>query len=156
MIYLCIIVLSVQFDLVWSTRYSRCFLSVSLVVSCLVLIKDYYLSLRPRLRVPASSSCVHRDRRPDPTVSSTPSPRFVLFVFSSFYLFPVFCLSALMPADRGRYPPPAVAIPSPPAGSLVLGLPLPQARRSREIMPAGPPQTQARRIAADSSPPSRC
>ncbi len=63
--YLCFtcvfIVLYVQFDFVWSTRYSRCFLSVSLVLSCLVLIKDYYLSLRPRLRVPASSSCVHRD-----------------------------------------------------------------------------------------------
>ncbi len=28
------IVLSVQFDLVWSTRYSRCFLSVSLALSC--------------------------------------------------------------------------------------------------------------------------
>ncbi len=42
---------------------------------------------------------------------------------------------ALMPADRGRYPPPAVALPSPPAGCLVPGLPLPQARRSREITP---------------------
>ncbi len=76
-----------------------------------------------------------------------------------------------MPADRGRYPPPAVAIPSPPAGCLVPGLPLPQARRSREItpparlwlnarrpasdsMPAGSPLTQARRIAADSCPPA--
>ncbi len=49
-----------------------------------------------------------------------------------------------MPADRGRYPPPAVAIPSPPAGSLVPGLPLPKE------MPAGLPLTQARRIAADS------
>ncbi len=70
---------------------------------------------------------------------------------------------ALMPADRGRYPPPAVALPSPPAGCLVPGLPLPQARRSREITPparlwlkpAGSPLTQARRIAADSSPPDR-
>ncbi len=26
-------------------------------------------------------SCVHRDRRPDPTVSGAPSPRFVLFSF---------------------------------------------------------------------------
>ncbi len=64
-----------------------------------------------------------------------------------------------MPADRGRYPPPAVAIPSPPAGSLVPGLPLPQARRSWEITPparlwlnarrwlkpAGSPLTHARR-----------
>ncbi len=30
-----------------------------------------------------SPCCVHRDRRPDPTVSVVPSPRFVLFVFSS-------------------------------------------------------------------------
>ncbi len=59
----------------------------------------------------------------------------------------------------GRYPPPAVTLPSPPAGCLVPGLPLPQARRSREITPparlwlnacrppsdsmlAGPPLTQ--------------
>ncbi len=31
-----------------------------------------------------SPCCVHRDRRPDQTVSIVPSPRFVLFVFSSF------------------------------------------------------------------------
>ncbi len=30
-----------------------------------------------------SPCCVHRNRRPDPTVSVVPSPRFVLFVFSS-------------------------------------------------------------------------
>ncbi len=86
-----------------------------------------------------------------------------------------------MPADRGRYPPPAVAIPSLPAGCLVPGLPLPQVLRSREItpperlwlsarrpasdsMPAGKPLPQcpparlwlnARRIAADSGPPDR-
>ncbi len=34
-----------------------------------------------------SPCCVHRDRRPDPTVSVVPSPRFVLFVFSSVFLF---------------------------------------------------------------------
>ncbi len=34
-----------------------------LVLPCptLVFIKDYYLSLRPRLRVPVPPSCVHRD-----------------------------------------------------------------------------------------------
>ncbi len=48
-----------------------------------------------------------------------------------------------MPADRGRYPPPAVAIPSLPAGCLVPWLPLPQARRW--LKPAGSPLTQARR-----------
>ncbi len=37
-----------------------------------------------------SPCCVHRDRRPDLTVSVVPSPRFVLFVFSSLWLFPCF------------------------------------------------------------------
>ncbi len=46
------IVLSVQYDFVWSTRYSPVFL---------VCIKDYYLSLRPRLRVVVPPCCVHRD-----------------------------------------------------------------------------------------------
>ncbi len=63
-----------------------------------------------------------------------------------------------MPADRGRYPSPAMALPSPLAGCLVPGLPLPQARRrgrsrhrpASDSMPAGSPLTQARRIAADS------
>ncbi len=148
MIYLCIYSLSVQFDFVWSTCYSPCFCESAL--PCLdVSIKDYYFEFNPRLRVPHFSLLCARDRRPDQTVSGTPSPRFVLFVFSSFYLFLCF-VSRGMPADRGRYPPPAVAIPSPPAGSLVPGLPLPQARRSREITPP----TQARRIAADSCPPA--
>ncbi len=136
--------------------------------------------------------CVHRDRRPDLTVSGAPSPRFVLFVFSCFYLFQCFVsrskrvrrLRALMPADRGRSPPPAVAIPGPPAGSLVPGLPLPQARhlrvfkppsaahrarrsremtppsaahrarRSREMTPPARRWLNARWIAADSSPPA--
>ncbi len=53
------IVLSFQFDFVWSTRYSRCFLSA---LSCPVSIKDYYLSLRPRLRVLVPPCCVHCDR----------------------------------------------------------------------------------------------
>ncbi len=57
-----------------------------------------------------------------------------------------------MPADRGRYPPPAVAIPSPPAGCLVPGLPLPQARRSREITPLERLWLNARRPASDSMP----
>ncbi len=57
MIYLCIYspVCSVWFCLVYSL------LPVFPVCQpCLVLIKDFYLSLRPRLRVPPS--CVHRDR----------------------------------------------------------------------------------------------
>ncbi len=54
-----------------------------------------------------SPCCVHRDRRPDPTVSVVPSPRFVLFVFSSVLFVPVFCPSRqaaaviVKPADYG-------------------------------------------------------
>ncbi len=68
-ITLCILVLSFEFDFVWSTRYfPRCILSMSVMpcpaLSCLdVSIKYYYLSLRPRLRVPVPPSCVHRDSR---------------------------------------------------------------------------------------------
>ncbi len=52
----------VQFDFVWSTRYPRGILSVSLTLSCPhVYIKDYYLSLCPRLRVLVPPCCVHRD-----------------------------------------------------------------------------------------------
>ncbi len=46
-----------------------------------------------------SPCCGHRDRRPDQTVSVVPSPRFVLFVFSSVSLYPVFL--SLMLAVRG-------------------------------------------------------
>ncbi len=46
-----------------------------------------------------SPCCVHRDRRPDQTVSVVPSPRFVLFVFSSVLFVPVFL--SLMLAVRG-------------------------------------------------------
>ncbi len=49
------------------------------------------ISLRPRLRVLVPPSCVHRDRRPDLTVSGAHSPRFV-FVFESFVLFQSVCL----------------------------------------------------------------
>ncbi len=46
-----------------------------------------------------SPCCEHRDRRPDLTVSVVPSPRFVLFVFSSVFFVPGF-LSLLL-AVRG-------------------------------------------------------
>ncbi len=46
-----------------------------------------------------SPCCVHRNRRPDLTVSVVPSPRFVLFVFSSCLFVPGF-LSLLL-AVRG-------------------------------------------------------
>ncbi len=53
------IVLSVQFDVVWSTRNSRCscLCQPCLVLPCLVYIKDCYFELHPRLRVPPC--CVH-------------------------------------------------------------------------------------------------
>ncbi len=84
----------VWFRLVYSLL-PRCILSLSPALSCLVLpwclIKDYYLSLCPRLRVPVPPSCVHRDRRPDLTISGAHSPRFA-FVFESFVLFQSVCL----------------------------------------------------------------
>ncbi len=74
LITLCILVLSFEFDFVWSTRYfpvypvsESCLVLLVLpcpalsclvlpcpALSCLDVIKYYYLSLRPRL-------CVHRD-----------------------------------------------------------------------------------------------
>ncbi len=67
-----------------------------------------------------SPCCVHRNRRPDQTVSVVPSPRFVLFVFSSVLFVPVFCPSrqasphAASPhARRSReFTPPFAALPS--------------------------------------------
>ncbi len=162
-----------------------CFLPCP-ALSCLDVIKYYYLSLRPRLRVPVPPSCVHRDRRPDQTVSGAHSPRFVFRFQRSFDLFQSVCVCL----SRGKEIAarnPAIAhckktwefggiATSPLAAS-------PHARRSREIsgLPSsrvaappgapfagyhatGPPLTQcpparlwlnARRIAADSSPPDR-
>ncbi len=67
-----------------------------------------------------SPCCGHRDRRPDQTVSVVPSPRFVLFVFSSLWFVPVFCPSrqasplAASPQARGsrEFMPPFAALPS--------------------------------------------
>ncbi len=76
-----------------------------------------------------SPCCVHRNRRPDQTVSVVPSPRFDLFVFSSVLFVPVFCPSrqasplAVSPHARGsrEFTPPFAALPS---------------RGSRDFMPA--------------------
>ncbi len=89
----------VWFRLVYSLL-PRCILSLSPALSCLalpclgVLIKYYYLSLRPCLRVLVPPSCVHRDRRPDPTVSGAHSPRFVFRFWKSFVLFLFVCPAA--------------------------------------------------------------
>ncbi len=50
-------------SLIWSGLLvtSRCILSLCLVLSCLDVIKYYYLRLRPRLHVLVPPSCVHRD-----------------------------------------------------------------------------------------------
>ncbi len=167
-----------------------CFLPCP-ALSCLDVIKYYYLSLRPRLRVPVPPSCVHRDRRPDQTVSGAHSPRFVFRFQRSFDLFQSVCvclsrgkeIAARNPAIAhckktwefgGIATSPLAASPHARrsreiSGCLVPGLPLPQARRSRDItppallwlnarrpasdsMPAGSPLTQARRIAAIPSP----
>ncbi len=65
--------------------------------------------------------CVHRDRRPDPTVSVVPSPRFVLFVFSSLLF--CSCVLSLAASESARrspscprrsreFTPPFAALPS--------------------------------------------
>ncbi len=91
----------------WSTCYSRCVYLALCYPD--VVIKDYSLKYVLVCVFLVSPCCVHRDRRPDQTVSVVPSPRFVLFVFSSVCLFLSFVPrgkrvrspQALMPAVRG-------------------------------------------------------
>ncbi len=59
-----------------------------------------------------SPCCVHRDRRPDQTVSVVPSPRFVLFVFSSGCFVPVFCPASPHARGSREFTPPFAALPS--------------------------------------------
>ncbi len=88
-----------------------------------------------------SRCCVHRDRRPDQTVSVVPSPRFVLFVFSSCYFVPVFCPSrqasphAASPhARRSReFTPPFAALPSRGSREFTPPFAAQRSRRSREL-----------------------
>ncbi len=105
LITLCILVLSFEFDLVWSTRY---FPVYPVSESCLDVIKDYYLSLSPRL----PPSCVHRDRRPDLTVSGAHSPRFVFRFFSKVFVLVPVCLSRGMEvaAHYSRHSPLQVGV----------------------------------------------
>ncbi len=57
----CILVLSLSLISSGLLVTSQCILSLSPALSCLDVIKYYYLSLRPCLRVPVPPSCVHRD-----------------------------------------------------------------------------------------------
>ncbi len=86
-----------------------------------------------------SPCCVHRDRRPDQTVSVVPSPRFVLFVFSSCYFVPVFCpsLFAAQPSRRSR--------------EFTLPFAAQRSRRSRELTP--PFAAQPSRRSREFTPP---
>ncbi len=124
---------------------------------CLVLIKDCYLSLRSRLRVPVSSLLCAPWQKTRPNRKRHPFTSFCFFVFERFVLFLCFVRwpRALMPADRGRYPPPAVAIPSPPAGSLVPPSPPSAAHPARGSREMTPPFTahRARRL-QEMTPPS--
>ncbi len=185
------IVLSVQFDFVWSTRYSPVFLSVSLTLSCPDVIKDCYFEFMSSSACSCSSLvCAPWQKTRPTTVCGAHSPRLVFCFLKSFYFVPV-CLSrgmevaarysrhsplqvgvgarrdrrestgrdALMPADRGRSRH-RLASDSMPAGSPLTQCPparlwLNARRPASDSMPAGSPLTQARRIAADSSPPDR-
>ncbi len=144
MIIPCILVLSFELDFVWSTRYFPVY-PVSQpclcpALSCLdVYIKDYYLSLRPRLRVPVPPSCVHRDRRPDRNSKRRPFTSFCFVRFlKSFYLFLCFVSVPRQGSRRSlahcksawEFGGIAASAASPLATS-------PQARRSREISAAG-------------------
>ncbi len=88
------------------------FLCVCIALSTLdVVIKDYILNKRILVCVfLVSPCCVHRDRRPDLTVSVIPSPRFVLFVFQVCYLFPCFVLAASESARREPSCPPFAGV----------------------------------------------
>ncbi len=104
--------------MVWSTRYSQCFCVSAL--PCLPLMSSLNIIILKYLLVCVfliSPCCVHRDRRPDLTVSVVPSPRFVLFVFWLFLRFVprgkrVGSLRALMPARSREFTPPFTALPS--------------------------------------------
>ncbi len=105
--------------MVWSTRHTRCVYLALCYPD--VVIKDYYFE------VISSSACspflpavCTATEDQTQTVSVVPSPRFVLFVFSSVLFVPVFCPSrqasphAASPhARRSReFTPPFAALPS--------------------------------------------
>ncbi len=137
----------VWFRLVYSLL-SRCILSVSLALSCHVLpwclIKYDYLSLYPRLRVPVPPSCVHRDRRPDLTVSGAHSPRFVFLFFKSL----LFCAYVLSVSRQGSCRSSSRSSPRKMRGSSAGPPRVPRVLWSRALF--GPPAglSQARRRVA--------
>ncbi len=133
--------------------YPVCESCLVLLCPALMSLLNINLSLYPRLRVPVPPSCVHRDRRPDHNRKRRPFTPFCFRFLKSFYFVPV-CLSRdkEVAARHSRHSPLQVGVgvrrdrrecressgrepSSPPAACLVPGLPLPQARRSREITP---------------------
>ncbi len=88
-----------------STCYSRCVYLALCYPD--VVIKDFILKYLLVCVFLVSPCCGHRDRRPDLTVSVVPSPRFVLFVFSSVLFVPVFCPSR-QASPHAASPHPAV------------------------------------------------
>ncbi len=124
-----------------------------------VVIKDYYFEVRPRCACSSSLPAVlHRDRRPDQTVSVVPSPRFVLFVFSSVFFVSWFCPSrqasphaasliarrsrefmtpfAALPSRGSReFTPPFAALPSRGSRDFLRRFAAQRSRRSRELTP---------------------
>ncbi len=112
-----------------------------------------------------SPCCVHRDRRPDQTVSVVPSPRFVLFVFSSvLFCSRVLSLAASESARREPWCPPFAGVYAAVRGSSIRGsreftpfAALPSrgswtsCRRSRELTP--PFAAQRSRRSREFTPP---
>ncbi len=99
-------VCSVRFRLVYSLLPVFPVCKPCLVLPCLTLmssLKNIILSYILVCVFLVSPCCVHRGRRPDLTVSGAPSPRFVLFVFSSCYFVPVF-LSLAASESAGHEP----------------------------------------------------
>ncbi len=100
---------------------SRCILSLSFVLSCLDDIKDYYLSLSPRLRVPVSSLVCAPWQKTRPNRKRRP---FTLFCFGKEVAARHPALACVrLPWEFGGI---AASAASPLATS-------PHARRSREI-----------------------
>ncbi len=96
--------MSVEFHVIWSTRYSRCFCQSTL--PCLTLMSSLKIIILKYLLVCVflvSPCCVHRDRRPDQTVSGVPSPCFFFVRFFKFFL--CSCVLSLAASESARRQP---------------------------------------------------